>query len=295
MRATLTRALLAVSLVMQTGAGVAAPAAAHLVPGSGSFVFPLPGAGTTRQVQVWYYRPESAGPDTPVVFVMHGAGRNAEGYRRAWIPFAEKRRFALLVPEFSLGEFAGYYNLERLSAAGRPIPQAQWPYQAIEEIFDAVRTANGWRAPTYDIYGHSAGGQFVHRLALLLPQARYRVAVAANAGWYTMPDFDVAYPYGLGSTHVAPEQLARTLGRRLVVLLGERDIDPDHRQLRRTSGAMLQGEHRLARGLAFFQQGKLAAEKLRTPFGWQLQVAPGVAHSNSGMTPHAAAFVGSRD
>jgi pimeloyl-ACP methyl ester carboxylesterase len=295
MRAALTQAMLALSLVMPGCAACAVPDAARLAPGSGSFVFPFPGAGAARQVRVWYYRPDGAGPETPVVFVMHGTGRNGESYRGAWIPSAKKQRFALLVPEFSRAEFAKDYNLERLSGATGPIPQAQWPYQAIEEIFDAVRAANGLRAPTYDIYGHSAGGQFVHRLALLLPHARYRIAVAANAGWYTMPDFGVAYPYGLGGTNVPPEQLARVLGRRLVVLLGERDIDPDHRQLRRSSGANVQGEHRLARGLAFFERGRLAAQTLGTPFEWRLQIAPGVAHSNSGMAPLAATLVGGRD
>ncbi len=289
-------ALLPLTFAVLAGVGHAAQVDARLTDGSGSFVFPFFSAGASRDIKVWYHRPAGAGPGAPVVFVMHGAGRNGEGYRKAWIPLAEERRYLLLVPEFSRAQFAGNYNPERLSAAdGTRIPQAQWPYAAIETLFDAVRSANGLSALTYDIYGHSAGGQFVHRLALLLPGARYRVAVAANAGWYTMPDEGVAYPYGLAGSGVPPGQLSRALGRKLIVLLGDQDIDPHHPQLRRTPAAMAQGEHRFARGHAFFERARRAAAESNAPFAWSLHVAPGVAHSNARMAPHAAAFVGGRD
>jgi poly(3-hydroxybutyrate) depolymerase len=274
----------------------AAQPAAPLARGSGSFVLPFPSTGATREIKVWYHRPDQAGLDAPVVFVMHGAGRNGEGYRKAWIPIAEERRFILLVPEFSRAQFAGDYNLERMTLPdGTGVPREQWPYTAIEDIFDAVGSANKLSARTYDIYGHSAGAQFVHRLVLLLPDARYHIAVAANAGWYTMPDFGVAYPYGFARTDVTPAQLAKSLGRRLVVLLGDQDTDPNHPQLRRAPEAMAQGDHRYARGHTFFERAQRAAAELNAPFAWALRVAPGVAHRNSRMTPHAAAFVGGRD
>ncbi|HTJ95185.1 MAG TPA: alpha/beta hydrolase, partial [Pararobbsia sp.] len=41
------------------------------------------------------------------------------------------------------------------------------------------------------------------------------------------------------------------VGRDVVVLLGERDCDPRHPALDRSPGALAQGEHRLARGLAY--------------------------------------------
>ena len=94
--------------------------------------------------------------------------------------------------------------------------------KSIEDIFDAVRNANGFSRARYDIYGHSAGAQFLHRLVLFKPAARYRVAVAANAGWYAMPDFAVSYPYGLGASGLSPAGLARAFGRHLVLLLGDR-------------------------------------------------------------------------
>ena len=37
----------------------------------------------------------------------------------------------------------------------------------------------------------------MHRLIFFVPDARYVRAVTANSGWYTMPKFEVKYPYGL--------------------------------------------------------------------------------------------------
>lgn len=295
MRPELVRALLALTFVVPAGAGHAAQADAALAPGSGSFVFPFGSGGATRDITVWYHRPPGAGADAPVVFVMHGAARNGDTYRKDWIPHAEARGYLLLVPEFSRAQFDAEYNLDRMILPdGTRVPREQLSYAAIERIFDAVRSANSLTAQTYDIYGHSAGGQFVHRLVLLMPDARYRVAVAANAGWYTMPEAGIAYPYGLAGVDVPPAQVAQALGRKVVVLLGDQDVDPNHRQLRRTPEAMAQGAHRYARGHAFFERATRAAAQLNTPFAWQLHSAPGVGHSNARMAPHAAVFAGGR-
>lgn len=292
------RIAFALLVVFPVVAGQEHAAAARLSAGSGSFDFSFVSAGASRRITVWYHQPADAGANAPIVFVMHGEARNASTYRKYWIPFAEERRFVLLVPEFSRDEFPteASYNLGNMTAAdGTLYPEEQWGYTAIEDIFEVVRKANGFARPRYDIYGHSAGGQFVHRLVLFKPDARYRVAVAANAGWYTMPDFGVVYPYGLAATGVAPARSAQAFGRRLVVLLGDRDTDPDHRSLRRTPKAMAQGEHRYARGHAFFERARGTAAEMNVPFAWTLHVARDVGHSNARIAPHAAQFVAARD
>jgi poly(3-hydroxybutyrate) depolymerase len=287
------RVLLAVALAV---AAVTARADARLETGTGSFVFQFLAAGKPREIVVWYHYPAAAQADAPIVFVMHGTSRTAQNYRKYWIPFAEAQNFVLLVPEFSREQFPRDYNVERMTLGdGTRVPRSQWPYAAIERIFDAVREGNGLRARTYDIYGHSAGGQFVHRLVLLMPEARFRVAVAANSGWYTMPDLAIAYPYGLAGTDVGATELARALQRKLIVLVGDRDIDPNHPQLRRTPEAAAQGEHRFQRGHTFFEQAQRSARKLDVELAWELHVAPGVAHSNARMAPHAAKFVGAHE
>ena len=283
--------------VLAAGLLLAAPPqadAASVQAGSGSFIHPFAAGAIT----VWYHRPARAGEDAPIVFVLHGVGRNAEGYRASWMLLSERGGFVVLAPEFSREEYPDewrYQHGNRVLRDGTPLPEAQWGFTAIEEIFDAVGRANGFKARTYDIYGHSAGAQFVHRMVLFKPGARYRVAVAANAGWYTLPDFDVPYPYGLAGAGVDRRALEQALGRRLVVLLGDRDTDPGHRTLRRSPEAMRQGAHRFARGGAYFDRARRAAADLKAPLAWSLEVAPGVAHSNPRMAPFAAQWVGARE
>ena len=48
------------------------------------------------------------------------------------------------------------------------------------------------------LWGHSAGGQFVHRALATQDSAQFEAAGAGNAGWYTMPTLDRPYPEGLG-------------------------------------------------------------------------------------------------
>jgi poly(3-hydroxybutyrate) depolymerase len=288
----------AMALVASTAVAAEAAADARLATGSGVFDYTFVSAQTPRKVTVWYHRPAEAGADAAIVFVLHGQNRTASNYRKYWIPFAERQRFVLLVPEFSRSQFPGNrgYNFGNMVGPdGKQHPERQWTYSAIEALFDDVRAANGFVRKTYDIYGHSAGGQFVHRLVLFKPHARFRVAVAANSGWYTMPDRSVRFPYGLGGSSVGPEQIARALSRRLVVLLGDADNDPGHPDLNRTLGALEQGPHRLARGQAFFDSAQRAAAQLQVPLAWTLETAPGAAHSNAAMAPFAARWVGIRE
>lgn len=241
---------------------------------------------------VRYHRPQVAGADAPVVFVMHGRGRNGETYHRHWVQHAEQGRFILLVPEFSATEFGGsrrYQFGNVMQREGTILPEAEWSFTALERIFDAVKRANDLAAPHYDLYGHSAGAQFVHRMVLAMPAARFRVAVAANAGSYAMPDPERRYPYGVGG--LEPGQWRPALGRRLIILLGDEDTDPDDKSLPRAPEALAQGAHRFERGERFFSDARGAAARLGVSFRWSLEVARG-GHSDARMAAAAARFVG---
>jgi poly(3-hydroxybutyrate) depolymerase len=253
----------------------------------GSFRFEQGG----HQLTVWHYRPTTASADAPVLFVLHGVGRNAEDYLNDWIEPADRHGFLLVVPEFSKAEFPGEegYNSGNLfDAAGRLRPREQWSFSMIEPIFDQVRARLGSRRTDYMIYGHSAGAQFVQRFLYFMPQARVTRAVAANAGWYMLPDLATAYPYGLKGTPADEAALRTTLARPLVILLGESDTDVQHQSLRHTPEADAQGLYRLARGRYFYTHAQAAATALRTPFHWTLVTVPGVAHVNKEMAPFAA-------
>lgn len=283
-------ALIAVLMIGAPAAGAIEPAAER----AGRFVFsgwdgpPLP---------VFYQLPEAVTAGTRVVIVMHGVNRDADRYRDEWAGLAKRFGFIAVVPQFSAADFPGSlgYNTGYFTEAdGAPRPRSRWSFAAIEPLFDEVRQRFGTQVGRYSIYGHSAGAQFVHRYVLFIPEARIEQAIAANAGWYTMPDRTIAFPYGLGETPVGEAELGSALGKPLTVLLGTADTDRADPDLRKTPEADAQGPHRYARGQAFFARGEAAAAATRVPFGWKLERVPGIAHSNAGMAEAAAALIAGR-
>jgi hypothetical protein len=80
-----------------------------------------------------------------------------------------------------------------LDASGRIQQKSTWAFTAIERLFDAVREALALRRNDYDIVGFSGGGQFVHRLVLFLPEARFHRAVAASPGRYVFPSWSSGF------------------------------------------------------------------------------------------------------
>lgn len=245
-------------------------------------------------LRVYASRAPALEADRPVVIVMHGVERNAREYRDQWHELALTHRFLLLAPEFAADDFpaSNGYNLGyQEDAEGRPRPRERWSYAALEPLFDDARRRFGARATRYALYGHSAGAQFVHRYLFYVPNARVAQVVPANAGWYLMPDYAAAYPYGLAGAAVTPEDLHRALALPVTVLLGERDTDPDHSSLRRTPEALRQGATRLDRGRLFYATAQAYAEQLGLEFNWRLVLVPGAGHDNRLMAPAAVPWL----
>ena len=69
------------------------------------------------------------------------------------------------------------------TADGAAVPPERWGISAIEPLFDHVRSAGQLDAASYGIYGHGAGGQYIHRHVLHHPNARYNVAISSNIGF----------------------------------------------------------------------------------------------------------------
>lgn len=246
-------------------------------------------------IPVWTYFPKETDlTQAPILFVMHGNGRNSQSYMSAWMPLADEKGVILIAPNFSRETFPGSrrYNLGYVfETDGQKRDEAEWSFSAIEPIFDQIVEKLSSRQTHYTIYGHSAGSQFVHRFLYFKPDARIKRVLAANAGWYTLPDFQEAFPYGLQDSGLSAAALKHALETPVVILLGDKDIDAQHRSLRRTPEAMQQGVHRFARGQTFYRAGQEAASALNTPFNWRIEIVPDVAHSNAGMARAAIAFV----
>jgi len=267
--------------------------AASFQRGAGQFTF---SEWAGPPITVWTYAPE--GEDLsrlPIVVVMHGVGRDGDRYRDDWIETAKAQKLIVLAPTFSADAFpkAAGYNLGNVldEKTGGRNDEAVWSFSAIDPLFqDAVRRIGG-KQTSYALYGHSAGAQFVHRYLYYKPDSLAGLFVVANAGWYTMPDFKVTYPYGLAGSTLEPQQLDRALGRNVLVLLGDSDTDEIDPNLRRTPEAMAQGPHRFARGQSFFAAASKAASERGVPFGWRTLNVPGANHSDALMAPSAAALI----
>jgi len=278
------------TLTLGLSSAIRAEEPLKLAPGAGRFEFTHGG----RTIPVWYHLPKDVRQETPVLVVMHGVNRDADRYRNDWMRHTQRHGVILIVPEFSKEQFPGAeaYNYGgTVDTKGQAQPREQWSFGFIEPVVAAAKKAIGNKTEKFFLYGHSAGAQFVHRYVYFMPDAPVAGAVAANAGWWTVPDEKVDFPYGLRGAPLAVDTLKTTLQRPLIVLLGTRDTDPNHKNLRRAAEAMVQGPHRFARGHYFFEHGQQAAKALGVPFGWKLELVPGIGHVDAGMAASAATLL----
>ncbi len=273
----------------------AAPARGEpLAIGKGNFQFPFPDArgGPERSVTVWYYRPAAQDAHAKVVFVMPGTHRNGAAYRDRWAAHAQRHGFLLLAPEFSRQSFP----VADYQFGGVKGPDAgAWTFPVIERLFDHARSRASLATACYYLYGHSAGAQFVHRYLIFMPRLRLALAIAANAGAYTLPVHpsgnQPGFPWTLDPSWMDERRLEAVFSRRLAILLGERDADPAHPQLPRSPAARAQGENRLERGRYFFQAARDQASRQGAAFHWTLATVPGVGHSDAGMARAAVRLI----
>ena len=94
-------------------------AAARPVFGADSFEMEVSAEGGKRTIRVFNFIPASGAERAPVVFVIHGVSRNANGYFKVWRPLAERHGFLLLVPEFTRDDFPGGTAFSQANVSGR--------------------------------------------------------------------------------------------------------------------------------------------------------------------------------
>ena len=242
-------------------------------------------------LNIHYVEPKGSAVSAPIVIVMHGNGRNADDYRDNWIDLATKYGFAVYAPEFDKKRFPGSkkYNLGGLTQ------KKSKSFEAIEPLFDAVKERRGSTVDRYYLFGHSAGGQFVHRYAFFGKPKHLELALAANSGWYTLPTKAAKYPYGLGGLKKSRYDENVILKAPLLVMLGEEDVDPASQNLRHTPEADAQGLNRYERGIYFLKIANVLAKQKRLKSGWRYNVVPDVGHDNRGMAVAAAALIAANE
>lgn len=259
--------------------------------GSSSFAMADPRPAPPRTITVFTHRPASYRPASPVLIVMHGRNRNGSDYRDWFVAESERRGFLVAAPEFDEAQYAhpheyNYAAMTRPDGTWRP--REEWIAGVVEAVFDEVARRSGSTRGTYALFGHSAGGQVLHRMCTFAWPPRCERAVSANAGSYVMPVAGERFPFGLDGSPAGDAEMKAFFARDLTVLLGESDDDPNHYQLPTEPEAMRQGPHRFARGKRYFEVAGREAARLGAPFAWRLATAPGVAHVAKNMAPFAA-------
>ncbi len=275
--------------ILATACAASAAFAATPVPGGKwSFTFTDAKGRADRPMRVYTYRPRKCDSTCPMVFVLHGVKRNASEYRDYWVALADHYNILIIAPEFSQRNWprAEGYNL---GDTGDTKDREKWAFAAVEHLFEEMRDGQ----QSYVLWGHSAGGQFAQRFAMLMPGNRASVIVAANAGWYTLPEWrkdktENPFPYTLVGAPVGETELRLALSRRLVVMVGERDDDPDDDNLNKSAGAMKQGETRVDRAETFIKSATTSAQALGIPLAWELIEVPETVHDGEHMATAAA-------
>jgi len=248
-----------------------------------------------KSIKVWTYKPEYWKNEDKILFVMHGGGRNADDYLDAWKEIADSNNILVVAPEFenkySKYTTNDYQEGNLFTFFGSKNPKEEWAYSVIENIFDYIKENNNITNETYDIFGHSAGGQFVHRMIMLMPEARIKTAIAANAGFYTFPDENLEYPYGSKNTPITDNSIKKSFKKQLIILLGENDNDPKLGTFRETELAMKQGAHRLERGSNFYQKSTELATETSSIFNWEIDTIENVGHNYRKMSSQAVKYI----
>lgn len=191
------------------------------------------------------YVPADCRPDAVPLVLVHGISRNAAELSLRFAVVARHLRVPLVAPFFAASTYGMYQQV-------RDRKRGIHADLALLDILAFVGQHFSLDVDHFDIFGFSGGAQFAHRFAFLHPQ-RIRHCVAVSAGWYTMPDAEARWPYGLDD---APGgTIDQGAVRRVVfhVLVGRRDTLDDAALRRSRKLDQQQGENRLSRARRWFR------------------------------------------
>jgi hypothetical protein len=231
-------------------------------------------------IKTYYHIPIYVTNNTPIVFVFHGAGRNAKDYRDAMIAKSNQFNFIVIVPEFSIANFPGGdgYNLGNVfidgdnPSIGTLNPEEEWAFSVIEPLFDFIKQSLNNSTPKYHIFGHSAGGQFAHRFMMFKPNARFDKVLSSGSGWYTVSNMDINFPYGFKNSPLEDNSFENLFEKQLTIQIGGLDSDPNSSGLRHNQFVDVQGLNRLERANHFFDEALQLSQENNLEFNWDLHI-----------------------
>jgi poly(3-hydroxybutyrate) depolymerase len=245
--------------------------------GPGDGVHSVELLGETIEVFTW--RP----PATPklLLVVFHGMRADADVYRDRARPLASLLDAVVVAPKFAPPRFTqALYQLGGVAPDGRFVPPGHRTVDMIAPLIAWAKGACGLPNLPHALIGHSAGGQFLSRVAAFAPPGGARYVIANPSTW-VLPSVDATVPYGLGGSPNADLALRAYLAQPVTVLLGTDDTGTHN--LASEPEAVAQGANRLDRGRQTFAMAKAVAESLGCPCRWNLVEVPGVGHDSAGV------------
>jgi poly(3-hydroxybutyrate) depolymerase len=232
-----------------------------------------------KELTVFTYKSDNY-KDGPLVLVFHGTNRNAEEYRDWAKVIADRTRGIVATPLFGKDDFpVASYQLGGLMKAGKLQPEADWTWSLVPKLADELRKREGRPDMSYYLIGHSAGGQFLIRLAGFVKTDATRI-VASNPGSLLFPTEEMPFPYGFGEL---PEKLGkeaalkRFLAQPITLYLGTADTVQD-KNFPKGPLASKQGDSRYERGKNAFKTAEKLAKEKKWDFGWKVVEAEGIGH-----------------
>jgi len=242
-------------------------------------------------VELFYYLPKTINQDTGVLFIIHGASRDAERYIKIWENNIVDKNVILIAPKFSKNSFPNYALLEMATSSGKvKKDETKYLTNSLSVFFTYFKNKYNLGTDLYSIYGFSGGSQFTHRYLMYSNDQRLHKAAIGSAGWYTFINND-PFPYGTQNMSIDEDRLEWLLRSRILFLLGEQDTDPNHATLNSSNGAINQGSNRYERGKNYFDNMIHISKKNNLPFRWRYKLVKDVDHNMDNMTYHAMEFL----
>jgi len=193
---------------------------------------PKPGdavGGVCKGTRYQVYTPKQYVPTRtwPVLVSVHGSDGKPDKYMEMCLRDAERHGVVIIAPWFDFPTFDhwGPWSLRHLG-----MPRADL---VLLDIIADVRKRLKIDAEGVMLYGHSQGGQFVHRFVLAHPSRVSRAAAAAPGG-VVLPNTKVGFPLGTGPNPRFPDlaqlDYAAFVQTELAIIVGEKD-DKQHHEL----------------------------------------------------------------
>lgn len=234
------------------------------------------------QMDYFVYIPETSPVSEKILYTIHGISRNAEEHIKGFIAQAERHGAILVAPHFLKLHFPRYQRLGSNAQKERADMAFDHVLQDVQEWLEVSP------APMR-MFGFSGGGQFVHRYAMFYPKRVYRTVIAAS-GWYTFPDPERKYPYGLKSTKEWPQltfSLEKFLKIPTLVMVGEEDDLRDRDLNKHREIDSFQGLNRVERAERWVNANRNLARAYDISADFRLENIPNASHAYESYLGHS--------